>query len=195
MPDSLDLGGGGNSFTFDAPGDTVEGTIVSLDEVQQTDMDTQLPATWSDGQPKMMYRCVLATGLRNPADPADDGQRAIYLRGSKKPESKSILAAVLAAVRAATSSTNLQVGGTLTVTYSGDGVAKIRGWNAPKQYEATYTSPPAATVNLGAPTPPAAAATPPPPAPTYVDPAAAAAAAIANLTPDQRRALGLAPVA
>jgi hypothetical protein len=207
MPDSLDIGGGGgNSFRFDAPGDTVTGKVLSLEEQQQTDMNTGELAFWESGQPKMMYVVTLATDDRN--DQWDDGRRTIYLRGSRKPESRSILAAVVSAVQAATGGTNLQVGGLLTVTYSGDGESTRRGFNPPKQYTATYQPP---SVDLGgqqpaqqpaqpaqatpaAQQPPAAPQPAPQPAaaaqPAQPDPAALAAA-LANLTPQQKAALGL----
>ena len=137
-----DLGGNaGNSFAFDTVGDTVTGTVLDMAEVQQTDMDTGLPATWDNGQPKMMYRVDLQTQARDPNDPADDGKRSVYLRGSRKPESQSSLAAVLTAVRQATGTANLATGGVLALRYIGDGQPTRRGFNAPKLYAAQYTPP------------------------------------------------------
>ena len=137
-----DLGGNaGNSFAFDTVGDTVTGTVLDMAEVQQTDMDTGLPATWDNGQPKMMYRVDLQTQARDPNDPADDGKRSVYLRGSRKPESQSSLAAVLTAVRQATGTANLATGGILALRYVGDGQPTRRGFNAPKLYAAQYTPP------------------------------------------------------
>jgi len=142
MNDSWNIGGeGGNSFGFDRVGDSVSGKVLQLAEVQQTDMETGKPAFWEDGRPKMMYRVTLATALRDPADPADNGERSVYLRGSKKSESRSSLAAVLDAVRQATGGTSLQPNGTLTLTYTGDGEPSRRGYNAPKQYAAQYQAP------------------------------------------------------
>lgn len=146
MATSMDIGGGGSaSFPFDQVGDSVTGTIRDLEEVQQTDMTTNEPSVWPDGKPKMMYRVTLDTDLRDPADPTDDGERSVYLRGSKKAESQSSLAAVLAAVRQVTGGTNLAVGGRLTLTYIGNGVASVRGHNPPKFYSAQYQAP---SVNL-----------------------------------------------
>ena len=71
----------------------------------------------------------------------------MYLKGSRKPESKSSLSAVIAAVQKSTGGTNIESGGTLTLTYTGDGQPSRRGWNAPKQYEASYT-PPSPNVDL-----------------------------------------------
>lgn len=145
MSTSFDLGGGGgNSFAFDNIGDTVTGTIVSIEQVQQTDMQTGQPATWDDGQPKMMIRVELATELRS--DPLDEGKRTVYLKGSRKPESKSSLSAVIGAVQSATSTNNISAGGTLTLTHSGLGEPPRKGYSAPKQYKATYVAP---SVDLG----------------------------------------------
>lgn len=146
---SFDLGGGGNSFAFETIGDSVTGKITSITELQQTDMDSGQPAVWENGQPKMMVAVELATTLHDPTNPADDGKRTVYLKGSRKPETKSSLAAVLVAVRTASGATTLNVGGTLSLTYSGDGVPSRRGYNAPKQYDATYVAPAAPSVDLG----------------------------------------------
>ena len=160
---SFDLGGGGNSFQFDSPGDSVTGKITVIEEQQQTDMQTGQPAVWENGQPKMMVHVELQTDIRDAADPADDGKRSVYLKGSKKPESQSSMAAAIAAVQNSTGARTLQVGGTFTLTYTGDGVPKQRGYNAPKLYTATYVAP---SVDLGAGDQPAPATAPPaPPAP------------------------------
>lgn len=171
----IDLGGGGNAFTFDAIGASVTGRILSLTERQQTDMETGMPATWQDGSPKTMYVVELGTGLR--ADAYDDGVRSVYLRGSKKPESASSLAAVIGAVRAATGGTQILPGGTLTLTYVGDGEASRRGYSPPKRYEARY-APPSVQLDPGPAAPPAWVPPGPqqvPQAPQYGPPPAAEA--------------------
>ncbi len=148
-----DLGGdGGNSFAFEHVGDSVTGQIVSLTEQQQTDLQTGEPKTFSNGQPMLMYRVALATQLRDPGNPADDGRRDIYLKGSRKSGCQSSLAAVLDAVRATTGGTALEPNATLTVTYVGDGPQAQRGFNPPKLYSAQYIRP---AMQLGAPVAPA----------------------------------------
>ena len=140
--DMLNLAGnGGNSFRFDQPGATVTGQILDMSEEQQTDLQTGEPKTFSNGQPMTMFRVELLTDERDPGDQFDEGKRSIYLKGSRASESKSSMAAVLDAVKKATGSTNLAAGGILTLTYTGDGVAKNRGFNAPKLYEASYVAP------------------------------------------------------
>lgn len=146
MSESFDLGGGAASFPFNNPGDKVTGKVLSMQEVQQTDIDTNEPAFWANGQPKMQFRVALATDLKD--DPMDSGERAVYLNGSRKPESKSKLAAVLGAVRKATGGTNLAPGGTLTLQYDGDGARTSAGKNPPKQYSAHYVAPQAAGGDL-----------------------------------------------
>ena len=161
---SIDLASGGSaSFPFQNIGDSVTGKILNLEELQQTDLQTGEVKTFTNGQPMMMYRVELQTNLRDGE--MDDGVRSVYLKGSKKAESQSSLAAVLQAVLTATGRAALTVGGTLTLTYTGDGVAKGRGFSAPKQYSAQYAAPsvsldpqPAAAPQAPAPVPPAPAA-------------------------------------
>lgn len=175
---AFDLGGGGGTaFPFENIGDSVTGRITAIEEQQQTDMQTGQPAVWENGQPKMMVRVELDTALRDPENPVDDGARAVYLRGSKKAESKSSLAAVLQAARTRTGGSAIDLGGTLTLTYVGDGVPRQRGYNAPKQYEAVYEAP---KVDLSG-----GATQQPVPPPVAQAPQPAAPAAPAAPTPEQ----------
>jgi hypothetical protein len=136
------LGGGGKSAKFENVGDSVTGTIASPPEVkQQTKMGTGDPLTWDNGDPKMQLVVALQTTLREDGD--DDGIRNLYVKGSKKPESQSLHAAVAGAVAAA-GAKGLDIGGTLTVTYIGNGVSTTVGFNPPKKYQATYKAPDAA---------------------------------------------------
>ena len=87
-------------------------------------------------------RCVLVVQLQTAErdDVEDDGLRNLYVRGSRDPASQSLHAAVAIAVQAA-GVKGLEVGGTLTVRYVGDGVARTRGFNPPKKYIAKYVLP------------------------------------------------------
>lgn len=132
------LGGGGKSASFPEVGTTVTGKIAGKPEVrQQTDMSGN-PLTWDNGDPRLQLVVPLQTDER--LDDDDDGVRNLYVKGSKDPKSKSLHAAVAGAVQAA-GAKGLEVGGTLTVSYVGDGVASTRGFNPPKQYEAKYAAP------------------------------------------------------
>lgn len=198
-PDTFLMGSKSRSAKFESIGDIVQGTIATIPEVtQQTDLETGKPVTWDDGNPKMQLVVTLQTDLRDIDDEDDDGIRKLYVKGSKKPESKSLHAAVLAAVLT-TGAKGLEVGGKLAVKYTGNGVSKTRGFNPPKQYTATYQ--PAAAAFFEQNTEPAAT---PPATVTQLQQtahnvatsdqpvdAAALQAAISNLTPEVRRTLGL----
>lgn len=145
---SFDLGQEGNAFPFEQIGDSVTGKVMNLEEIQQTDMDTNEPSFWPNGQPKMMFRMTLQTELRE-AD-GDDGIRTVYLRGRRKPNddgTKSSLCACLDAVRKATGGTQIQAGARYTHTFTSEGTPTKRGYNPPKWYEGAYVPP---TMNLDA---------------------------------------------
>jgi hypothetical protein len=136
--DQFLLGGGGKSASFPTIGTTVSGTIAAMPETrQQTDISGN-PLTWENGDKRWQLVVPLQTDLRE--DPDDDGIRNLYVKGSKDPKSQSLHAAVASAVQAA-GAKGLELGGTLTVTYVGDGVASTRGFNPPKKYQATYQRP------------------------------------------------------
>lgn len=180
---SFSLGGEtGNSFPFDAIGASVTGTVQNLEEVQQTDYADGKPQFWDDGKPKMMYRVTLATDLRKSEDPSDDGTRSVYLRGSRKAESQSTMAAVLGAVKATTGGTDLQAGGKLTLTFVGEDQA-TRG-KPRKLYTAAYEPP---KLSLGGEEAPAA--TPAAATSGGDEPNPALLAALKNLNPEALAAL------
>lgn len=133
-PNAL-LMGGGKSFSFDTIGAKVSGTVIEATAAQQVDMDTEQPAFWPDGKPKMQVIVTLQTDLDEEV--GDDGQRRVYLKGSKPTSS---LGAVKAAIKAAGAS-GIEVGGKLQIAYTGDGEPTKKGWNAPKQYAAKYEAP------------------------------------------------------
>jgi hypothetical protein len=133
-PNEWLLSTGIRSASFQNVGDSVVGFIVHQPEVQQQrDFETGEPKFWSDGNPMMQLRVVLQTEVRDPEDPEDSGERALYVRGNMQ-------RAVAQAVRQA-GAKGLEVGGKLLIKYSGDGKATRRGLNAPKLYEARYRQP------------------------------------------------------
>lgn len=180
------LGGGGASASFEAVGDTVTGTIVSAEIMQQTDILDNKPLTWDDGSPKLQLVVRLKTAQRDPDNPDDDGTRAVYVKGSKKAGTRSLHDAVASAVRAA-GAKSLETGGTLAVTFAGTEPSATKGFNPRKLYTATYAPPDRAAQAgsfLGTTTP-----TPAAPAPTEQAPVAAPAPAAVplpvGLTPEQ----------
>lgn len=120
----------------DAPiGHAITGTITRPPrKMQQRDIDSGKPLVWDDGTPRWQLVVNLATSLRDPALDADDGERALYVKG------KSMTQALREAVRRA-GAPGLEVGGTLTVTYIGDGEARNKAFSPPKLYSATYARP------------------------------------------------------
>ena len=118
-------------------GTTVGGTITEDPSMQQQrDFTTGELKVWSDGGAQMQLVVTVQTQLRDPEITEDDGRRRFYIKGELKK-------AVSTAVRQARAD-GLAVGGTLTVTYTGDGTASGRGMNPPKLYSAAYVAPTAA---------------------------------------------------
>lgn len=137
------FGGGGRSAKFENPGDAVKGTVVSTEMAQQTDMEGK-PRTWDDGSPRMQLVVTLQTDERAPDDADDDGIRKLYVKGGTKIASTQ--KAVADAVRAA-GATQLEVGGTLAVEFTGLGQPSKPGYSAPKLYRAAYKPPAPAAVS------------------------------------------------
>lgn len=133
-PNSILMGGGVTSAKFDGIGVSVTGTIEDVTASQQTDFTSGEPKTWPNGDPMMQVVVTLATSQRDPSVTDDDGLRKVYVKG------KSLTNAVRDAVRRA-GAKGLEVGGTLTVTYTGDGPQEKRGINPPKLYAAEYGQP------------------------------------------------------
>ncbi len=155
------MGSGARSAKFENVGDKVSGTICETPEMRaQTDIATGKPLTWDDGAPKMQLVITLQTTERDPADPEDDGKRRVYVKGSKKPGSKSMHDAVAGAIRAG-GAKGLQIGGVLEVAHTGSRPADVKGFNPAKQYEARYTPPSASFFNDAPASPTMQAATPP----------------------------------
>lgn len=182
---TLLMGGGVTSAKFPTIGTTVTGQIVRPPEArQQTDIKDGTPLTFANGDPRMQVVVQLQTTERDPQDGEDDGIRGLYIKGN-------MLNAVREAVRKV-GAKGLETGGTLSVTYTGDGERKNKAFDPPKLYAATYLPPKAAAANdvLMGQAPTMAAVAPPsspapmPPAPPGVDPAM-----WARMAPEQQAAV------
>lgn len=139
-PNAFLMGGGAASAKFPVIGTTVTGTIIREPEVmQQSDFTTGELKFWNDGRPMQQLQVVLSTSERDPADPNDDGERALYVKANMQK-------AVRDAIRAA-GAPGIAVGGVLSVTYIGDGEITKRGMSAPKLFNAAYTPPTTAAAN------------------------------------------------
>lgn len=130
---------------FPAIGTTVTGKVIAPPEVQQqTEIGTGKPLTFDDGKPRQQLVITIQTDLRDPEVADDDGKRRVFVTGTKASEGGGMLGAFKRA-----GITNLDVGGTLTVTYTHDGARTSPAFSPPKQYEATYAPPNAAAGFLG----------------------------------------------
>lgn len=73
-----------NKYT--PPGTTVAGIIVADPEVRAVrDFYTKEIKTFPDGNPMKQWVFLIQTDQRDPADPDDDGVRAVYVKGRNKP--------------------------------------------------------------------------------------------------------------
>lgn len=181
--DFLMGGGGVPTFSFgplgSPPGASVTGKILKLDMSQQTDFKDRTPLTWPNGDPKMQLEVTLQTTLRDPTIEDDDGQRRVFIKG------KGLTDATRDAVRAV-GADGLEIGGTLTVTYSHD-TRPPGGGNAYREYKVSYERPNVSAAFLGTETPAPASQSSTPAAPGPNE--AALQAALANLSPEVKAAL------
>jgi hypothetical protein len=131
-------------------GHSVTGTIARESKVvQQTDPDDGTPLFWDDArtQPKMQLVVYIDTGEVSDDQetyPDHDGVWALYVKG------KSLTDATRDAVRKAKRK-GLEVGGRITVTFTGEGEQKKKAFNPPKLYRVEYVPPAdqASTAYLG----------------------------------------------
>jgi hypothetical protein len=137
------MGGGAKAFPFESLGDSVRGIITEMKKMQQTDFKTGAPVFWDNGDPKMMLRVTLKTELHEDDD--DEGYRSVYLRGGNtaavRGRGTTGLVAVKDAVKKSGSANGIEIGGDLTLAYTGEGNAPAKGMQVPKLYTAAYLVP------------------------------------------------------
>src|SRR5690349_10440372 len=75
------LNSSAKSARFPTVGTRVGGRVVKdAQEIQQRDFDSGELLFWDDGKPRMQLVVTVATDEADPADPDDDGERAIYVK-------------------------------------------------------------------------------------------------------------------
>lgn len=127
--------GAPSAFTKGDPiGTVVRGSVVKIDTGQVRDFETQQPAFWPDGNPKLQLIVSVQTDQRDPSIEDDDGVRRLFA-----PKPGAMLSAISTALRKADA--KLDVGGTLAVKYDSDKPNERRGLNPQKQYVAQYVPP------------------------------------------------------
>lgn len=178
-----------HSWKFTNPGDTHTGTITEVSDARQaTEFGSNEPAYWDreKTRPKMQVAVTLDTAERDPQDANDTGKRTLWVVEDGR--SGSILSAIRQAVHQAGAGT-IDIGGQLTVAFSGFDPNSKNPANPRKIYAASYVPPapaggmftnqaPAQPVAQPAAPAPAAPA-PAPAAPAQPAPAAAPAQPVA----------------
>lgn len=157
-----------HSWKFTNPGDTHTGTITEVSDARQaTEFGSNEPAFWDreKTRPKMQVAVTLDTTERDPQDANDTGNRTLWVVEDGR--SGSILSAIRQAVHQAGAGT-IDIGGQLTVAFSGFDPNSKNPANPRKIYSASYVPPAPAGgmfTNQAPAQPAAAPATPAAPAP------------------------------
>lgn len=130
-----------HSWKFTNPGDTHTGTITEVSDARQaTEFGSNEPAYWDKERtrPKMQVAVTLDTTERDPQDANDTGKRTLWVVEDGR--SGSILSAIRQAVHQAGAGT-IDIGGQLTVTFSGFDPNSKNPANPRKIYSASYVPP------------------------------------------------------
>ena len=130
-----------HSWKFTNPGDTHTGTITEVSDARQaTEFGSNEPAYWDreKTRPKMQVAVTLDTTERDPQDANDTGKRTLWVVEDGR--SGSILSAIRQAVHQAGAGT-IDIGGQLTVAFSGFDPNSKNPANPRKVYAASYVPP------------------------------------------------------
>lgn len=130
-----------HSWKFTNPGDTHSGTITEVSDARQaTEFGSNELAFWDreKTRPKMQVAVTLDTAERDPQDANDTGKRTLWVVEDGR--SGSILSAIRQAVHQVGAGT-IDIGGQLTVTFSGFDPNSKNPANPRKIYAASYVPP------------------------------------------------------
>lgn len=130
-----------HSWKFATPGDTHTGTITEVSDARQaTEYGSKELAYWDKERtrPKMQVAVTLDTTERDPQDSNDTGKRTLWVVEDGR--SGSILSAIRQAVHQAGAGT-IDIGGQLTVAFSGFDPNSKNPANPRKIYAASYVPP------------------------------------------------------
>lgn len=130
-----------HSWKFTNPGDTHTGTITEVSDARQaTEYGSNELAYWDKERtrPKMQVAVILDTTERDPQDANDTGKRTLWVVEDGR--SGSILSAIRQAVHQAGAGT-IDIGGQLTVAFSGFDPNSKNPANPRKIYSASYVPP------------------------------------------------------
>lgn len=166
-----------HSWKFTTPGDTHTGTITEVGDARQaTEYGSNELAYWDKERtrPKMQVAITLDTTERDPQDANDTGKRTLWVVEDGR--SGSILSAIRQAVAQVNAGT-IDIGGQLTVAFSGFDPNSKNPANPRKVYTASYVPPAPAGGMFTNQAPAQPVAQPAAPAPAPVAPAQPAPAA------------------
>lgn len=130
-----------HSWKFTNPGDSHTGTITEVSDARQaTEFGSNEPAYWDreKTRPKMQVAVTLDTAERDPQDANDTGKRTLWVVEDGR--SGSILSAIRQAVHQVGAGT-IDIGGQLTVAFSGFDPNSKNPANPRKVYTAAYQAP------------------------------------------------------
>lgn len=130
-----------HSWKFTNPGDTHTGVITEVSDARQaTEYGSNELAYWDKERtrPKMQVAVTLDTTERDPQDSNDTGKRTLWVVEDGR--SGSILSAIRQAVHQAGAGT-IDIGGQLTVAFSGFDPNSKNPANPRKIYSASYVPP------------------------------------------------------
>lgn len=130
-----------HSWKFTNPGDTHTGTITEVSDARQaTEYGSNELAYWDKERtrPKVQVAVTLDTAERDPQDANDTGKRTLWVVEDGR--SGSILSAIRQAVHQAGAGT-IDIGGQLTVAFSGFDPNSKNPANPRKIYSASYVPP------------------------------------------------------
>lgn len=130
-----------HSWKFTTPGDSHTGTITEVSDARQaTEYGSNELAYWDKERtrPKMQVAVTLDTAERDPQDANDTGKRTLWVVEDGR--SGSILSAIRQAVHQAGAGT-IDIGGQLTVAFSGFDPNSKNPANPRKIYSASYVPP------------------------------------------------------
>lgn len=176
-----------HSWKFTNPGDTHTGTITEVSDARQaTEYGSNELAYWDKERtrPKMQVAVTLDTTERDPQDANDTGKRTLWVVEDGR--SGSILSAIRQAVHQAGAGT-IDIGGQLTVTFSGFDPNSKNPANPRKVYSASYVPPAPAGGMFTSQAPAQPVAAPAAPAPVAQPVAAPATPAPVPAVPDAVR--------
>lgn len=151
--DTTGFWGGAPSLSYDAQKGYVKGTfrggqVLSKTISDQTEMGNGKVRTWGDGSPRKQMVLLLQTSER--ADPQDNGQRQLFIKGDLPRACREAFQAQGAS--------DIEIGSWVYAAWVDDKAAKTAGHNPSKVYQVVYARP-------GQPDPNPAAIVPPVPVP------------------------------